>query len=134
MVEFSLDPKLEKDTYFVANIGLCRLLLMDDSRFPWLILVPQRDGISEVHNLSPLDQTMLTFETVSISERLKAATGCDKINAAALGNQVPQLHMHVIARFKDDAAWPNPVWGSGEAEPYDQQAAHDFIKNFMADF
>lgn len=134
MRPFAIDPTLEKDTIPVAEIGLCRLLLMNDSRFPWLILVPQRVGVTELHDLSPLDQTMLTFETVTVSDNLKRLTGCHKINVAALGNQVAQLHMHVIARFTGDAAWPNPVWGSGTAVPYDNGAAEQFIAEFKAGF
>jgi len=134
MEDFELDPALAGDSFFVANLGLCRLLLMNDSRFPWLILVPQRADMVEIHDLSPLDQTMLTFETVTVSENLKAMTGCHKVNVAALGNQVRQLHIHVIARQTDDAAWPNPVWGSGHAEPYDKAAAQDFIAKFTASF
>jgi len=134
MEDFSLDPALAADTFPVADLGLCRLLLMNDSRFPWLILVPQRAKMVEMHDLSPLDQTMLTFETVTVSENLKAATGCHKVNIAALGNQVRQLHLHVIARHTDDAAWPNPVWGSGKAVPYDKAAAEQFIAKFTASF
>jgi diadenosine tetraphosphate (Ap4A) HIT family hydrolase len=134
MEPFAIDPTLKSDTFPVADIGLCRLLLMNDSRFPWLILVPQRNGVTEIHDLSPLDQTMLTFETVTVSENLKRLTGCHKVNVAALGNQVRQLHMHVIARFTDDAAWPSPVWGSGAAAPYDRDAAESFIADFKAGF
>lgn len=134
MTAFSLDPVLAGDTHPVTELGLCRVLLMNDARFAWLILVPQRAGVSEVFELTPLDQTMLTFETVTVSEQLKAFTGCDKINVAALGNQVSQLHVHVIARRKDDAAWPNPVWGSGPAVPYTSEAAQDFIAKFAAHF
>lgn len=134
MEQFSLDPALKADTIPVADLGLCRLLLMNDNRFPWLILVPQRAGTVEIHDLSPLDQTMLTFEMVTVSEHLKALTGCHKVNVAALGNQVRQLHMHVIARDTGDAAWPNPVWGSGPAVPYEPEAAEAFIAKFKASF
>ncbi|WP_193177803.1 HIT domain-containing protein [Oricola nitratireducens] len=134
MEQFSLDPALQADTLPVADLGLCRLLLMNDNRFPWLILVPQRAGTVEIHDLSPLDQTMLTFEMVTVSEHLKALTGCHKVNVAALGNQVRQLHMHVIARDTGDAAWPNPVWGSGPAVPYEPGAADAFIAKFKASF
>jgi diadenosine tetraphosphate (Ap4A) HIT family hydrolase len=134
MADFTLDPTLKADTLHIANLGLCRLLLMNDSRFAWLILVPQRDGISEIHELSPLDQTMLTFETVMVSEHLQDLTGCHKINVAALGNQVRQLHVHVIARQTDDAAWPKPVWGSGPPTPYSDESAADLIAKFQATF
>jgi diadenosine tetraphosphate (Ap4A) HIT family hydrolase len=134
MEDFRLDPQLAADTFPMADLGLCRLLLMNDSRFAWLILVPQRTDMVEIHDLSPLDQTMLTFETVTVSEHLKALTGCHKVNIAALGNQVRQLHVHVIARHTDDAAWPNPVWGSGPAVAYTPLAAQDFIAEFTASF
>ena len=134
MVDFALDPRLAGDTFSVAKLSLSRLLLMNDARFPWLILVPQRVGIREFHELTPLDQTMLTFEIATVSENLKALTGCHKLNVAALGNQVEQLHVHVIARQTDDAAWPNPVWGSGNAEPYLPDAAADFIAAFNDSF
>ncbi|GAB4352404.1 MAG: HIT family protein [Oricola sp.] len=132
MDDFELDPALAADTFPVATLGLCRLLLMNDSRFPWLILVPQRAEMTDMHDLSPLDQTMLTFEAMTVSENLKALTGCHKINIAALGNRVRQLHLHVIARQTDDAAWPNPVWGSGPAVPYGRDEAADFIARFSA--
>ena len=134
MVRFSLDPQLAGDTFPVATLGLCQLLLMNDRRFPWLILVPQRMDIREFHQLTPLDQTMLTFEVSTVAERLQQMTGCHKVNIAALGNQVAQLHVHVIARQTDDAAWPSPVWGSGAAEPYPKAAETDFIAAFNACF
>ena len=134
MDNFSLDPTLAADTIPVADIGLCQLLLMNDSRFPWLILVPQRADVVEMHELSPLDQTMLTFETVTVSEHLKQMTDCHKVNVAALGNQVRQLHVHVIARNPGDAAWPKPVWGSGSASPYEAKAAEAFIEKFTSSF
>ncbi|MGB7433061.1 MAG: HIT family protein [Ahrensia sp.] len=112
-------------------MGLNRLLLMNDKRFPWLILVPQRADIKDFDELSPLDQTMMTFEMGEISRALKAATGCYKINIAALGNMVPQLHMHVIARNTDDAAWPKPVWGVGEAQAYTHDEANQVIAGLM---
>ena len=118
MAVFQLDPTLSADTHAIGDIGLCRLLLMDDSRFPWLICVPRRPDIAEMHQLTPLDQTVLTFEITQVSEMLQDLTQCTKINVAALGNMVRQLHIHVIARNEDDAAWPGPVWGAGERKPY----------------
>lgn len=118
MHRFDLDPKLQKDTLPVVDLGLCRLLLMNDARWPWTILVPKRDGLREFHDLSPLDQAMLTFETAMVSRALKDATAADKINVGALGNVVSMFHQHVVARFEGDANWPGPVWGFGQAEPY----------------
>jgi len=134
MTDFELDPTLERDSFPVAEIGLTEVRLMNDSRFPWLILVPRRTGVTEVHELTPLDQTMLTFETAQIAEALKDFTGADKINVAALGNQVSQLHVHVIARFKTDPAWPGPVWCAGDAAPYRNGGAKAFIERFSSTF
>lgn len=118
MERFKLDPRLEKDSRPMIVIGLCQLRLMNDSRWPWLLLVPQRPGVSEVFELTPLDQTMLTFEIGLVGKALKQASGCTKINVGALGNQVRQLHVHVIARSEGDPAWPGPVWGVGSSTPY----------------
>lgn len=122
---FELDPRLEGESLFVANLGLCQLRLRDESRWPWLILVPQRPAIEEPHDLTPLDQAMLSFETNLVSRALKDFTGCTKINVGALGNIVRQLHVHVIARNEGDANWPGPVWGYGERVPYTREALAD---------
>ncbi|MCY0149216.1 HIT family protein [Hoeflea sp. G2-23] len=119
---FALDPRLERDSTLLMKLGLCQLRLMRDSRWPWLLLVPQRPGIAEIFDLTPLDQTMLTFETSITAKALKQATGCHKINVGALGNQVSQFHFHVIAREQGDPAWPGPVWGYGEATPWTDSA------------
>jgi len=132
MEAFQLDPTLEADTRHLGDIGLCRLLLMNDSRFPWLILVPRRTGMTEIHELTPLDQTVLTFEVVQTSKMLKELTRCTKINVGALGNMVRQLHIHIIARNEDDAAWPGPVWGAGKSVPYTADAAEKFTERFTA--
>lgn len=117
---FSLHPQLEKDTVEVAVWPLCRVLLMNDSTYPWLILVPQRDGLREMHDLPPPDRNRLMQEMALASSLLQSATGAEKMNVAALGNMVPQLHVHVIARFSTDPAWPRPVWGVAPARPYTQ--------------
>lgn len=132
MAEFELDATLQADTYTIGDIGLCRLLLMNDARFPWLILVPRRPDMSEIHGLTKLDQTVLTFEITQISEILQDITNCTKINVGALGNIVRQLHIHIIARNEDDAAWPGPVWGAGTREPYKTDEAQKLIKQFTA--
>jgi diadenosine tetraphosphate (Ap4A) HIT family hydrolase len=115
---FVLDPRLAADTFLLGDMALCRVLLMNDSRFPWLILVPRREGATELTDLTPFDRRALIEEAALAADRLKILTGARKINVAALGNMVPQLHVHVIARFEADEAWPNPVWGSGAATPY----------------
>ncbi|MBI1621009.1 HIT domain-containing protein [Aquamicrobium sp. cd-1] len=129
---FELDPRLERDTAPVLWLGLCELRLMDDRRWPWLILVPQRPGAVEIHDLTPLDQTMLTFEANTVSEALSQVTGCHKINTGALGNVVSQLHFHVVARNENDPNWPGPVWGYGQREPYRREDLHGFIEKIRA--
>ncbi|MEM0898926.1 MAG: HIT family protein [Pseudomonadota bacterium] len=130
MGEFDLHPQLVADTHEIGSIGLNKLLLMDDKRFPWVIMVPQRANLRELHEMSPMDQAMMTFEMTQVAEALQRKTGCHKVNVAALGNEVPQLHMHVIARYEHDAAWPNPVWGNGRRVPYVNGDAGHFIEDF----
>jgi diadenosine tetraphosphate (Ap4A) HIT family hydrolase len=126
--DFTLDERLAKDSISVTTSGLCDVRLMKDRRWPWLVLVPRRPGITEIFDLMPLDQVLLTFETNRAAEVLRAMTGATKINIGALGNIVRQLHVHVIARFEGDANWPGPVWGHGKAEPY----ADDDMNSLMA--
>ncbi|MAS11735.1 MAG: HIT family protein [Nitratireductor sp.] len=125
---FELDPKLEAESLHVMWLGLCELRLCDDRRWPWLILVPQRPGAEEIHDLTPLDQAMVSFETNMVAQMLKELTGCTKINSAALGNVVRQLHIHVVARSEDDPGWPGPVWGHGVREPYRREDLHQFAE------
>lgn len=110
-VDFALDPRLVTDTVAVADLPLCRVLLMNDARWPWLILVPRRTGVRELIDLSPAEQQVLTGEIALASHAMKALYAPDKLNVAALGNMVEQLHVHVIARYHGDPAWPAPVWG-----------------------
>jgi diadenosine tetraphosphate (Ap4A) HIT family hydrolase len=124
---FELDRRLEADSEQVMWLGLCELRVMDDCRWPWLLLVPQRSGVEEIHDLTPLDQAMLTFETNMVAQGLKKVTGCTKINSAALGNVVRQLHVHVVARSEGDAGWPGPVWGYGVREPYRREDLHRLV-------
>ena len=121
MHQFQLDPRLAADTAEIGTLGLCSLLLMKDRRWPWLILVPRRNDISELHDLTPLDQTTLIFETCMVARALKGFTGADKINVGSLGNMVPMLHVHVIARRNGDPGWPGPVWGFGKTEAYEEE-------------
>jgi diadenosine tetraphosphate (Ap4A) HIT family hydrolase len=116
---FLLHPALVEDTIELADWPLCRILLMNNRLFPWLILVPRRAGMSEVTDLSPELRERLWDEVMDVSERLKSYSRADKMNIASLGNVVTQLHVHVIARFRDDTAWPKPVWGQGY-EPYSE--------------
>jgi diadenosine tetraphosphate (Ap4A) HIT family hydrolase len=128
---FKLDERLGNDSAMITTIGLCQLRLMNDSRWPWLILVPQRPGISELFDLTPLDQAVLTFETNLVAEALKKATRSVKINVAAIGNIVRQLHVHVIARYEGDANWPGPVWGFGERQPYREPDRTVLVKTIL---
>ena len=125
---FELDARLRTDSFLIANIGLCQLRLMNDSRWPWLILVPQRADITETFELAPLDQAMLTFETNLVAEALKRSKAAEKINIGAIGNIVRQLHVHIIARYENDANWPKPVWGFGERQTYGEQEKTAFAK------
>lgn len=115
---FELHPTLANDTSFVIELPLSQVLLMNNVRYPWIILVPQRENILEIHHLEPDDQTTLFQELIQASNIMESIFSPDKINVGALGNMVPQLHVHVIARFKDDVAWPDPVWGHGDTIPY----------------
>ncbi len=123
---FELDPRLDRDSEPLMWLGLCELRIMNDRRWPWLMLVPQRPTAVEIHDLTPLDQTMLTFEANTVSQALKRATGCTKVNIGALGNVVPQLHMHIIARNEGDPNWPGPVWGFEQRIPYAREELHRF--------
>lgn len=115
---FVLDERLKNDTCWLGDYPLCRVLLMNDSRYPWLILVPRQADISEVYQLSAPQQQTLWQETTQVAHALNTLFAADKMNIATLGNVVNQLHMHVVARMRNDAAWPAPVWGKGTAEPY----------------
>lgn len=115
---FELHPRLAQDTLEVGDLPLCRVLLMDDLAYPWCILVPQRTAIREIHHLDPSDQLQLLQEISGVSAAMESAFNADKMNVAALGNVVPQLHLHIIARFEADPVWPAPVWGKLPAQPY----------------
>lgn len=129
MNTFELDPRLARDTELVESFGLCQLRMMKDSRWPWFMLVPQRSGLSELFELTPLDQALLTFETNMVAAALKKATGAEKINVAAIGNIVRQLHVHIVARLDGDPNWPGPIWGYGQAEAYEDKAKQSLIKS-----
>lgn len=127
MSDFLLDERLARDSDCLSKLGLCQLRLMKDGRWPWLVLVPQRNGVSEIFELTPLDQAVLTFEINTVAAALQKVTGATKINVGALGNIVRQLHVHVIARSEGDPNWPGPIWGHGEAETWDETARKTFI-------
>lgn len=117
---FVLDPQLKCDCIHVDDLALCRVLLMNDAQYPWLILVPRVAGVSEIYQLSLNDQLQLMRESSALSEAMAGHFEPDKMNLANLGNMVSQLHLHLVARFRDDPAWPGPVWGHGRIIPYEK--------------
>jgi diadenosine tetraphosphate (Ap4A) HIT family hydrolase len=125
-IGWSLHPQLHAETVPVCDLALSRLLAMNDANFPWLILVPRRASVSEIIDLGD-EQSMLMNEISLVSRALKDETRCDKLNVAAIGNMVPQLHVHVVARRKDDVAWPKPVWGAVPRRAYEADAMERFI-------
>ncbi|MCW1936196.1 HIT domain-containing protein [Pseudomonas sp. o96-267] len=118
---FALDSRLQQDCLVIGDFPLCRLLLMNDSNYPWFILVPRREEVSELFQLDADDQRQLWQETTLLAETLKDIFAADKMNVATLGNVVSQLHMHVVVRRREDASWPAPVWGRHPAQPYSEQ-------------
>lgn len=129
---FELDPRLANDCCVVGDLPLCRVLLMKDARYPWLILVPRRADVSEVFDLEVAEQQALWQEASAVAEGLKDLLNADKMNIATLGNVVSQLHVHVVARQQGDATWPAPVWGRGEAQPYSAEAQAAFVARVQA--
>ena len=127
MPPWTLHPQLESDAGAVGDLPLSRLLLANDANYPWLLLVPRRAGASEIIDLAESDQIQLATEIAAVSRALKAVASCDKLNVAALGNVVPQLHVHVIARRRGDPAWPKPVWGAAPARDYDPAARERLV-------
>ena len=116
---FVLHPRLEADTIFIADWPLCRILLMNDARYPWLILVPRRESAVEIADLETTDRALLMEEMMRAGDAVRGQPGVAKLNIGALGNLVPQLHVHVVGRHPGDPAWPGPVWGHGPAVPYE---------------
>jgi diadenosine tetraphosphate (Ap4A) HIT family hydrolase len=133
-MSFSLHPRLAADTAMIADWPLSRVLLMNDSRFPWLILVPRRDGLLDLADLDAETRGVLMGEIGRAATRLKewakAHGGCERINMGAIGNIVPQLHVHVVARAPGDSAWPGVVWGSGQNLPYGEEALQALVRDF----
>ena len=115
---FQLHPRLQQDCIRIGRFELCQLLMMDDSQYPWFILVPEKNEIKEIYQLSKSERFTLSEESNYLAENLAALFKADKINIAAIGNLVPQLHIHHIVRYHEDKAWPAPVWGKYTAIPY----------------
>jgi len=124
---WTLHSQLERDTLLLGDLALSRVLVIKDANYPWLLLVPRRPDIVEIIDLDPVEQAQLMVEIDRVGRALKAVTQCDKLNIAALGNAVPQLHVHIIARRTTDKAWPKPVWG--QVPPLDHDATE--LKLFM---
>lgn len=119
---FELHPRLQQDCIALGRWPLCRLLLMNDSHYPWFILVPERAGVTEIFQLDEADQRQLLWESSTLARALSETFRADKLNIAAIGNLVPQLHVHHVVRYRGDAAWPAPVWGYTPATPYSEDA------------
>src|SRR5262245_12787554 len=125
--DWELHPQLVRDTINIGDLPLCRVLVIQDANYPWLLLVPRRRDVVEIVDLDEIEQAQLMTETSRVARVLREVTSCDKLNIAALGNIVPQLHVHVIARRKTDAAWPRPVWGAVSPVDHDPEELKLFI-------
>ncbi len=129
---FQLHPRLEQDCIAIGRFELCRLLMMNDSQYPWFILVPERADLQEIYQLNKAERELLTEESSYLAENLAALYKADKMNIAAIGNRVPQLHIHHIVRYQVDKAWPAPVWGKFDAVPYTERQIADNLTRIKA--
>jgi diadenosine tetraphosphate (Ap4A) HIT family hydrolase len=125
---WSLHEQLARDTAAIGDLPLSRVLLMNDANYPWLVVVPRRAGAVEILDLGGAEQTQLMGEIALLARALKETTGCDKLNIAAIGNVVPQLHIHIVARNRNDAAWPRPVWGAVPPRAYEPAAQRRLVE------
>jgi diadenosine tetraphosphate (Ap4A) HIT family hydrolase len=125
---WSLHSQLTKDTIDIGDLPLCRVLVIKDANYPWLLLVPRREDAIEIIDLDEVEQAQLMTEISRVARALKDVTRCDKLNIAALGNVVPQLHVHVIARRTGDVAWPRPVWGAAPPLAHDAEEVQELIR------
>lgn len=124
---FQLHPQLKQDCFVLGKFELCQVLLVNDSQFPWFILVPQRHDIREIYQLSSEEQSLLIQESSYLAETLATIFNADKLNVAAIGNLVPQLHVHHVVRYQTDKAWPAPIWGKFAAIPYTEQQREELL-------
>jgi diadenosine tetraphosphate (Ap4A) HIT family hydrolase len=124
-VTFQLHHRLEQDCIAIGSFELCRLLMTNDSQYPWFVLVPERADMREIYQLSRSDRQLLTEESNYLAENLAILYQADKMNIAAIGNMVPQLHIHHIVRYQTDKAWPAPIWGKFDTVPYTEQQIVD---------
>jgi diadenosine tetraphosphate (Ap4A) HIT family hydrolase len=129
---WSLHPQLERDTANLGDLPLSRVLVINDANYPWVLLVPRRPEITEIVDLDEVEQAQLMTEITRVSRAVREVTKCDKLNVAALGNMVPQLHVHIIARFRSDPAWPKPVWGAVPPRDYNREDLHGFATPLRA--
>ncbi|MEI7795395.1 MAG: HIT domain-containing protein [Methylococcaceae bacterium] len=127
MPNFQLHPQLQKDCFVIGKFELCQVLLVNDSQFPWFILVPQRNEIREIYQLETADQITLIRESSYLAEKLAVIFNADKLNVAAIGNVVPQLHLHHVVRYQTDKAWSAPIWGKFAAIPYTEQQRNQIL-------
>ncbi len=127
MPNFQLHPQLQQDCFSVGKFELCQVLLVNDHQFPWFILVPQRNDIREIYQLNATDQLTLIQESSYLAEKLASIFNADKLNIAAIGNVVPQLHWHHVVRYQTDKAWPAPIWGKFAAVPYTEQQRNELL-------
>ena len=128
MTEFTLHRQLEADTAFITDLPLSRMLLINDSHYPWIVLVPRRANATEIYKLNHSDQTQLLSESAQVCRVMEVLFSPDKMNVAAIGNMVPQLHLHHVARFTSDIAWPAPVWGFAPSAAYDAKILESTVK------
>jgi diadenosine tetraphosphate (Ap4A) HIT family hydrolase len=126
-IQFQLHPRLKQDCIAIGRFDLCQLLMMNDSQYPWFILVPEKAGIKEIYQLGKTERRVLTDESSFLAEKMAALYNADKLNIAAIGNLVPQLHIHHVVRYQSDKAWPAPIWGKFAAVPYTRQQITDNI-------
>ena len=131
---FKLDPQLEQDTVLISDWHLCQVRLMNDSRYPWVILIPKVEGVSEIHELAEEQQQLLLGESMRLSKALDQLFSPHKLTIAALGNMVRQLHVHHIVRFENDPSFPKPVWGVGDAVPYETEALSETVNGLQIAF
>lgn len=131
MSQFILHSQLEADSIWVCDLPLCQLRLHNQKTVPWLILVPRRPDVTEIYQLNLAERAALMEEIALASKTLNALYAPDKMNVAALGNMVAQLHIHIIARYKTDEAWPNPIWGRIAHEPYEEKALIEIKKKLI---
>lgn len=127
MDKFNLDERLEADTIFVADLSISRLLLFNDNKFPWVVLVPRRNNLVELNDLTVVEYRALQQEIYDLTGKLKTLFNADKMNIATLGNVVSQLHVHIIARYHNDCCWPGPVWGNFDKEEISKDRLADLV-------